>query len=525
MLRYFFKKWDYWTKGKERLAQEEGNCRFRFIRWRINNWERHFREGTEISKQPTEIIHMLMNKKSARSRYRAIFYLHENQDIKFDKKNEKYTKEIPKILMTMMKKEKIWWIRIWIILTIKFYQKKIKEFIPKMIKQYNDEKNKWVKIKIIKLMRETRDKRIEEKLLKSLYEENDCTIKEEIILTLQIINPELIGINDIQFSLEQINNTRDLVKRGIFFASAIEGNTNLVEGLKKLLVDKDQKLIIKAMIAWILANIIYKEKLSDNSSSIIMEKIKEAEKDKRNKQEIIWFALALLRIDKSNAYANEIWERMKEYQARRIEHKLLYQNIILNGVDQKTINSRDLRIENDIKTLLKNIKEKSYYDMKIELKLENTKEKAELIKDIIALVNSSVNNNNIAYMIIGLGEKEQEIKAIKNVENFSYIDKKLGEAIEYINIKPKFNFTEIDVQKLYQWKKTGEITKEIPFTEDQKRYTCKDKILIIQLPREAKKVYEISKNIDTHKIGQSWLRRGSHTYDLTQTDRDSLMKK
>lgn len=187
-------------------------------------------------------------------------------------------------------------------------------------------------------------------------------------------------------------------------------------------------------------------------------------------------------------------------------------------------NITDSEIEEDIKSLLKDQRERSFFDMKKSLNLLKPESKVELIKDIIALVNSAEQNNNFAYLVIGIEEKNQKIQSIMGVKNYTEIEQKIGECLEYININPKFLLSEISIFKLYNWQEEGIISDEIPFTKEQKNSNNKDKILAIQFCRESFEIYEISKKIGKLKKGQSWYRRGSHTYDLTHDVRKILMK-
>lgn len=139
-------------------------------------------------------------------------------------------------------------------------------------------------------------------------------------------------------------------------------------------------------------------------------------------------------------------------------------------------------------------------------------------------MNSAEQNNNVAYLVIGIEEKNQKIHSIIDVKNYTEIEQKIGECLEYINISPKFLLSEISVFKLYNWQEEGIISDEIHFAKEQKNSNNKDKILVIQFCREPFEVYEISKKIGKLKKGQSWYRRGSHTYNLTHDVRKILMK-
>ncbi len=166
--------------------------------------------------------------------------------------------------------------------------------------------------------------------------------------------------------------------------------------------------------------------------------------------------------------------------------------------------------------------EGNFFDVKSAYDKTN---RAEMTKDIIALVNSSEENNNTAYAIIGIVEKNQKFVSVENVEKIDIIEQKIVHCIIHnTNRKINLQIRKIRIYELYQWQQNNEITDEIVFTEEQKKLESKEQILVIQLKREPRVVYELAKKTGPYEKGRSWKRIGSHTDELTQDDREKLMK-
>lgn len=188
----------------------------------------------------------------------------------------------------------------------------------------------------------------------------------------------------------------------------------------------------------------------------------------------------------------------------------------------------------ELKILLNSPSERSYLDFKVDLNLSNKREKAKFIRNLIALTNSSYTNNNKAYLIIGIAEKSNKILRIENVKNTSTIEQKISNLIDkFINIAPEIECITIDIGKLYEWQENNEISQEIPFSRDQQKKECRDKILLIKIKRNSGCVYEISKKIsfqDTNGKPKhypetlSWFRISSHTYIARENLRQMLRR-
>lgn len=188
----------------------------------------------------------------------------------------------------------------------------------------------------------------------------------------------------------------------------------------------------------------------------------------------------------------------------------------------------------ELKFILKIPYESPYLDFKAELKTKDKLDKAELLKDIAALCNSSHLNQNISYLIIGVVEKNYQIKELKDVKNIKILEQYITQfCSNHLHICPTFSCTPIRIYDLYTWQQSKEISSIIPFTNDQKNSSNKQNILFIRIIRSPNRVSEISKEFHFkkkekdyyHRIGASWFRLSSHTFRLRDYHRVILRKK
>ncbi|MHA1232178.1 MAG: GTP-binding protein [Candidatus Helarchaeota archaeon] len=192
-------------------------------------------------------------------------------------------------------------------------------------------------------------------------------------------------------------------------------------------------------------------------------------------------------------------------------------------------------IEDQIKFILKNPHETSYIDFKKELYLDNKEQIAEFIKDIVALTNSAYNNDNHAFLIIGIEEKNNKIISLNNINNIEFLEQKITQVLEeYLDYYPDIQSRTQKISELFHWQKKGDISKEIPFSKKQKNNKNDEKILILKIKRKSKKVCALSKNLNFQKSrgksknynkGTSWIRINSYTYNLGEPIREILRKK
>ncbi len=170
-----------------------------------------------------------------------------------------------------------------------------------------------------------------------------------------------------------------------------------------------------------------------------------------------------------------------------------------------------------IKRILKSPDEHPYIDFKKEFDLSTQKNKAEFIKDTIALTNSSYKNKNRSFLFIGVKEVNGEIKRFCNVKNITVLSQQLTQhANKYISEHPYIKTYFIKIYKLYIWKQNGQISSDLPFTNDQKLSSNNDKILVIKFKRNPRTVCRVSEPKFGYNKGKSWYRVGSHTFDMIE---------
>ncbi|MHA1757359.1 MAG: RNA-binding domain-containing protein [Promethearchaeota archaeon] len=211
---------------------------------------------------------------------------------------------------------------------------------------------------------------------------------------------------------------------------------------------------------------------------------------------------------------------------------------LLNFIEKLTGNSSydsktKENFKEELKTLLKTPYENAYLEFKKQLNLDTNEGKAKLIKEIIALANSSYQNENKAYLLVGIEERQNKIIGIHNVNNLGKLEQTISNFInEYINNGLNFQFIPIKVNKLYLWQQKNEISEEIPFSEEQKNENCNDQIIMIKLIRSPNQIYELKKDINFYDNNKSkrfdkfsaWKRTSSHTHKLSENERQILRK-
>ena len=186
--------------------------------------------------------------------------------------------------------------------------------------------------------------------------------------------------------------------------------------------------------------------------------------------------------------------------------------------------------EDILKYFLQNPFEKQFCDFKKQLNFSTAEEKAELLKDVAALANSSYINNNKAYLIIGFEEVDKQVKRIHKVTNYSDIDQKISQLCnEYLYKPPTILIHPIKISLLKKWKDEKLIDLNLEFV-DIAELCEEDIIVLIELNRAENDVAEISRLFRFMKNGrqkqhieaQSWFRICSHTYPLRDFHRDRL---
>ncbi len=155
----------------------------------------------------------------------------------------------------------------------------------------------------------------------------------------------------------------------------------------------------------------------------------------------------------------------------------------------------------------------------------------EILKDIIALSNSSYLYNNSAYLVIGLEENNGVFKKIQDVPNQTVLLQQIVFLCRrYIN--PVFNISPINIKinKIFELSNTRKIFKDIPFTPTQKTTACQEKIMILHITRTPKECLELNESISWEskkgikkiRKGTSWIRIGSHTFEISNEERKKL---
>ncbi len=194
----------------------------------------------------------------------------------------------------------------------------------------------------------------------------------------------------------------------------------------------------------------------------------------------------------------------------------------------------DLSIQEQIKYLLKTPSEHPYLDFKTKYKLGTKAEKAEFLKDTIALTNSAIFSENLAFLFIGFEEKHGKILKLHNVDNFKDLEPQSAPILNiYLNNYPELEFHTFKINELFNWQRNGEISSKIPFTNDQKNPANEDFILVIKYIRKEQKVCDIKAIINFEKNGKpkeynrgmSWWRINSYSFFISEIEKEILRKK
>ncbi|MBD3213070.1 MAG: hypothetical protein GF311_10725 [Candidatus Lokiarchaeota archaeon] len=227
-----------------------------------------------------------------------------------------------------------------------------------------------------------------------------------------------------------------------------------------------------------------------------------------------------------------------DYQIEKEILSFILENIgnYLNDVSFKSNQPslQGLDIEEQVKILLKTTYERPFLDFKTEYNLNTKAEKAEFLKDTIALTNSAVFNENMGFLIIGIEEKDGQILNIFDISNSSLLEEKSAVILnDYLNNFPLLDFYEIKIHDLYEWQENEEISNQIPFTENQKDPSNEDKLLVIRINRLKETVCDIKKKIHFEKKGKqklydrgwSWWRINSYTFPISEIEKQILRNK
>lgn len=236
--------------------------------------------------------------------------------------------------------------------------------------------------------------------------------------------------------------------------------------------------------------------------------------------------------------------KKKEKIDRDIEDELItfFWDIIKDYVtDFSIIEPESFTIESsesDKEVLIKILNypcERPYLDFKKEVKLNNKTQKAECIKDIIALTNMAYLNGNISYLIIGIEEKNCEIKSFNDIENFDILKQQISQLIEdNIDFAPIIEIIPFKIYDLFTWQQNNEISKDITFKEIHKNNSNQEKILLLKFHRIPNRVCDLKDDFtfqnkygrpDKYDRGISWMRIGSHTFKINEQHRIFLRDK
>jgi len=154
----------------------------------------------------------------------------------------------------------------------------------------------------------------------------------------------------------------------------------------------------------------------------------------------------------------------------------------------------------------------------------------EIIKDIIALGNSAYLYDNSAYFVIGLDEDCGEYKNIYDIRNQEVLFQRIVYLCRrFISSHYNLSHLTISFKELYDLIKEGKVVKNIPFSSKPST-TTKQNIMVIHIKRDSKECLELKKKIiwkskkgvKTIPRGMSWIRIGSHTFEISNEERKKL---
>jgi len=194
--------------------------------------------------------------------------------------------------------------------------------------------------------------------------------------------------------------------------------------------------------------------------------------------------------------------------------------------------------ESDREVLIKILNyscERPYLDFKKEVKLNNKTQKAEFIKDVIALTNMAYLSRNVSYLIIGIEEKNCEIKSFNGVEHHDILLQQISQLIEKnIDFAPNIEPIPYKIYDLFTTQQNNEISEDIPFKEVYKDNSNQEKIILLKFHRIPNRVCDLKDDFtfqnkhgrpDKYDRGISWMRIGSHTYKINEQHRIILRDK
>jgi len=228
-----------------------------------------------------------------------------------------------------------------------------------------------------------------------------------------------------------------------------------------------------------------------------------------------------------------------DYEFEKILLKFLLEMIENNLIDYSYKEDIDQKIEfesfeEELIYLLKKPFESPYLDFKTLINIKSSQNKAEIIKDITALTNSSYLNNNISYLLVGFVEEKFKIKKIINVDSIEDLENFITQTCRnYLDPYPNIEFIPQKIYQLYEWQKNGEISSAIPLSDIQSDPDSEQAFLIIRITRSPNSVCEVVKDLKYekkgkdffHREGASWFRVSSHTFRLRDFHRVILRKK
>lgn len=194
--------------------------------------------------------------------------------------------------------------------------------------------------------------------------------------------------------------------------------------------------------------------------------------------------------------------------------------------------------ESDREVLIKFLNyscERPYLDFKKEVILNSKTQKAEFIKDIIALTNMAYLNGNISYLIIGIEEKNCEIKSFNGIEHYDILKQQISQVIEEnIDFAPNIEPIPFKIYDLFTIQQNNEISEDITFKEIHTDKSNQEKIMLLKFHRIPNRVCDLKDDFtfqnkrgrpDKYDRGISWMRIGSHTYKINEQHRIFLREK
>lgn len=149
-------------------------------------------------------------------------------------------------------------------------------------------------------------------------------------------------------------------------------------------------------------------------------------------------------------------------------------------------------------------------------------QRKEFIKDVLGLINnkSKENNTGRAYLLIGIDEKKEKYNGKHS--NIEFDDKQLLNQLTNEFITPHFD---IKTTEFYISGNQNNIELSLEKQDDY------DRCLLLELEYQIGTVYEIKKkignpaiNVSFNYVGTSFTRDGSYTRNITQEDRERILK-